>query len=99
VLVFSHLSHLYPDGASMYITFAWRRAQDPEATLARWQLMKIAASEIITSAGGTISHQHGVGHDHKPWLEVEKGKLGIQAIQSAVKTFDPKGIFNTGNLV
>ena len=83
----------------MYITFAWRRAQDPEATLARWQLMKIAASEIITSAGGTISHQHGVGHDHKPWLEVEKGKLGIQAIQSAVKTFDPKGIFNTGNLV
>jgi len=99
VHVFSHLSHLYPDGASMYITFAWRRAGDPEATLARWQIMKTAASEIITSAGGTISHQHGVGHDHKPWLEVEKGKLGIQAIQSAIKTFDPKGIFNTGNLV
>jgi alkyldihydroxyacetonephosphate synthase len=99
VHVFSHLSHLYPDGASMYVTYAWRRAQDPEATLARWQLMKTAASEIITQAGGTISHQHGVGHDHKPWLEIEKGKLGIQAIQSTVKTFDPKGIFNTGNLV
>jgi alkyldihydroxyacetonephosphate synthase len=99
VLVFSHLSHLYPDGASMYVTFLWRRAEDPEATLARWQLMKTAASEVITGAGGTISHQHGVGHDHKPWLGVEKGKLGLQVIQSAVKTFDPAGIFNTGNLI
>ncbi len=99
VLVFSHLSHLYPDGASMYITYAWRRAEDPEATLARWQLMKTAASEVITQFGGTISHQHGVGSDHKPWLGVEKGKLGLAAIQSAVKTFDPQGIFNTGNLV
>jgi alkyldihydroxyacetonephosphate synthase len=99
VLVFSHLSHLYPDGASMYITYLWRRAEDPVETLARWQLMKTAASEVITQSGGTISHQHGVGNDHKSWLGVEKGKLGIQAIQSAVKTFDPQGIFNTGNLI
>ena len=99
VLVFSHLSHLYPDGASMYITFLWRRAKDPEATQARWQLMKTAASEVITQAGGTISHQHGVGHDHKAWLPVEKGELGIKAIQSTINTFDPHGIFNSGNLV
>jgi alkyldihydroxyacetonephosphate synthase len=99
VLVFSHLSHLYPDGASMYITFAWRRAKDPLETEARWRIMKKAASTLITQAGGTISHQHGVGQDHKPWLPVEKGELGIKAIQSVVKTFDPQGIFNTGNLV
>jgi alkyldihydroxyacetonephosphate synthase len=99
VLVFSHLSHLYPDGASMYITYLWRRAKDPDATEARWELMKTSASDIIAKAGGTISHQHGVGHDHKAWLPAEKGVLGIKAIQSIVETFDPQGIFNTGNLV
>ncbi|MGA9398946.1 MAG: FAD-binding oxidoreductase [Anaerolineaceae bacterium] len=99
VLVFSHLSHLYPDGASMYITFGWRRTKDPDETNARWQIMKNAASEIIIQAGGTISHQHGVGHDHKVWLSTEKGLLGLKTIQSVINVFDPKGIFNTGNLI
>ena len=99
VHVFSHLSHLYPQGASLYTTYIFRHADTPEETLSRWQAMKRAASEAVVAHGGTISHQHGVGTDHMPYLKAEKGPLGIRAIQSVLKTFDPRGIMNPGKLV
>ena len=99
VLVFSHISHVYTNGASMYVTYLYRRAQDPEHTLARWQKMKSAASNVITAMGGTISHQHGVGLDHKPYLHLEKDPLGIQIIKNAIKTVDPDQIMNNGKLI
>jgi alkyldihydroxyacetonephosphate synthase len=64
VLVFCHLSHVYEDGASIYVTYLYRRAADPDETLRRWQGLKHSASKIIVAQGGTISHQHGVGSDH-----------------------------------
>lgn len=98
-LVFSHLSHVYSEGASMYVTYLWRRAADPQETLARWQRMKAAASQVIVSHGGTISHQHGVGLDHKPYLAAEKGRLGLALIGAACRTADPDGLMNPGKLV
>jgi alkyldihydroxyacetonephosphate synthase len=98
VLVFSHISHVYTDGASMYVTFLFRRAADPYETIARWQALKTAASRIIVANGGTISHQHGVGLDHQPYLRVEKGALGMQAIETACRLFDPDGMMNPGKL-
>lgn len=99
VLVFSHISHVYTNGGSMYITYLFRRAQDPHQTLARWHKMKGAASQRITELGGTISHQHGVGLDHKPYLSIEKDRLGMQLIKNAIKTVDPDQIMNTGKLI
>ena len=62
--------------------------------------MKTAASEIITQFGGTISHQHGVGSDHKALAGGRKGQVGPRRPSSLrSRRFDPKGIFNTGNLV
>jgi alkyldihydroxyacetonephosphate synthase len=61
--------------------------------------MKAAASRAIVSHGGTISHQHGVGMDHAPYLSAEKGELGIEAIKGALRVFDPEGIMNPGKLV
>ncbi len=99
VLVFAHLSHVYNDGASVYTTYLYRRAQDPEETLRRWQSLKGAASQVIQAHGGTISHQHGVGRDHAPYLAAEKGPLGVKALESACKLFDPDGMMNPGKLL
>lgn len=99
VHVFTHLSHLYPTGSSLYLTFLFRLAPDPEETLARWARIKRAASDTITSAGATISHHHGVGTDHAPYLAAEKGPLGMAALESIARTFDPDGIMNPGVLL
>lgn len=97
-LVMTHLSHIYHDGASIYTTFLFRRTGDPDQLLERWSAMKDAASRVIQDFGGTISHQHGVGVDHKRYLPKEKGPLGIEAIQNAAELFDPDGILNPGKL-
>jgi alkyldihydroxyacetonephosphate synthase len=99
VLAFAHLSHIYADGASVYVTFIFRRAADPQETLRRWQILKAAASQAILAHGGTISHQHGIGIDHAPYIEVEKGEVGISLLESARRTLDPEGIFQPGNLL
>lgn len=99
VHVFTHLSHLYPYGSSIYTTYLFRAATDPQETLARWQAMKAAASQAILACGGTISHQHGVGVDHKPYLGAEKGALGLAAIRDLCARFDPEGMMNPGKLV
>ena len=99
VLVFSHVSHVYTNGGSMYVTYLYRRSQDPEETLARWRTLKTAASEAIVANGGTITHQHGVGLDHKPYLPQEKGPLGIHLIREVIKDVDPDQVMNRGKLV
>ena len=99
VHAFSHLSHVYPSGSSLYATYVFRRAPDPDETLDRWQRLKIAASEAIVEHGGTISHQHGVGRDHRPWLAAEKGELGLAVLAEVAKRLDPDGLLNPGVLL
>lgn len=99
VLVFAHLSHIYSDGASIYVTFIFPRRSDPDQTLAHWQSMKTAASQVILSYHGTISHQHGVGLDHLHYLADEKGLPGMKILASTFHAMDPDGIFNPGKLV
>ena len=99
VHVMTHLSHAYPSGSSLYLTFLFRLAADPDESLDRWRAIKGAASETIVAEGGTISHHHGVGTDHAPYLEAEKGALGMAALVAAVRTFDPEGIMNPGVLL
>jgi alkyldihydroxyacetonephosphate synthase len=99
VHAFAHLSHLYSHGASFYVTYLFRLAPDPDETLQRWQRLKEAASRTIVAAGGTISHQHGVGIDHLPYLRAEKGELGIKVLNATRRTFDPQGLMNPGKLL
>ncbi len=94
-----HLSHVYPDGASLYFTFIFLVGSTADETLARWTALKTAGSRAVLDAGGTISHQHGVGVDHRPYLEVEKGELGLQALEQIRLAFDPQGIMNPGKLL
>jgi alkyldihydroxyacetonephosphate synthase len=97
--VFTHLSHVYPQGTSIYTTYVWRVASDPDEALHRWQALKTAASQAVIRGGGTISHQHGVGRDHLPYLLAEKGELGIAALKHALRLFDPTAMMNPGKLV
>jgi alkyldihydroxyacetonephosphate synthase len=99
VLAIVHLSHVYGDGASVYVTYLFRRAADPDETLARWRVLKDAASRQIVAHGGTISHQHGVGVDHLPYLAAEKGSLGLVALEAARAALDPAGLMNPGKLL
>ncbi|OON62233.1 FAD-binding oxidoreductase [Massilia sp. KIM] len=99
VHAYTHLSHLYPQGASVYATFVFRLSGDFETDLARWRCLKDRVSEAIVASGGTISHQHGVGLDHAPWLAAEKGELGLSAMAALFRHFDPEGRMNPGKLV
>jgi alkyldihydroxyacetonephosphate synthase len=99
VHAFTHLSHVYPTGSSVYTTFVFRLGEDAETTRRRWDALKTAASHAILANNGTISHQHGVGVDHRPYLEAEKGFLGIAALQQVARVFDPTGLMNPGKLL
>ena len=99
VLAMCHVSHAYPTGASLYFTVIFRLAGDREETLERWRALKTAASRVIVERGATISHHHGVGVDHQPYLEAEKGKLGLQMLEALIKSADPHGMLNPGKLL
>jgi alkyldihydroxyacetonephosphate synthase len=99
VHAFSHCSHVYPSGSSLYTTFLFRRAAEPDETLRRWTVLKGAASRAIVDGGGTLSHQHGVGRDHAPYLSAEVGSLGVAALIDVARRFDPDGIMNRGALL
>jgi alkyldihydroxyacetonephosphate synthase len=92
-----HLSHAYPDGASLYFTIVWPLRRDRE--LSDWRELKRAATSALLSAGGTLSHHHGVGTMHAPFLGLEIGAPGIAALRAAARALDPEGILNPGVLL
>lgn len=99
VMAFTHISHVYKQGASLYTTYFFRAAKDHATTLQRWQKIKHAASVSLAHGKATISHQHGVGRDHAPYLAVEKGKLGMQVTHDMLKSLDPEQRMNPGVLL
>jgi alkyldihydroxyacetonephosphate synthase len=96
-IVMAHVSHSYPDGACLYFTFVFPRQLDRE--IEQWLAIKRAASDAIAQSGGTISHHHGVGTDHVPWLAEEKGEIGMSLLEATKRAMDPAGILNPGKLV
>ena len=92
-----HVSHLYPSGASLYFTFLAR--QETGAELDQWRAAKTAAGDAIVAAGGTITHHHAVGRDHRPWMRAEVGELGLEVLRAAKARLDPAGIMNPGKLL
>lgn len=99
VHVFTHMSHIYPQGASVYTSYVFPNAETYEETLAHWRVLKRRVSEAVVTSGGTISHQHGVGRDHAPYLSAEKGALGMAALGALRTHFDPSERLNPGVLL
>jgi alkyldihydroxyacetonephosphate synthase len=94
----THLSQVYAQGSSVYATFVFRVGPDFETSFARWKALKAAVSEAIVAEGGTITHQHGVGKDHAPYLAAEKGDVGMNAIKAMIDSLDPRSALDSGNL-
>jgi len=94
VAVLCHLSHPYRDGASLYFTFFFRCAADPEHTIHRWATIKRAAGAALVRQRATISHHHGVGQWHAPWLEDELGGHGKDLLETVARRLDPAATLN-----
>ncbi len=99
--VLTHISHAYEQGASLCSTFLGRQVDDadPLVKQAQWREIKQATTEAILAAGGTLTHHHGIGRDHAPWLKQEVGSLGLKVLRSLKQTLDPTGILNPGVLL
>jgi alkyldihydroxyacetonephosphate synthase len=95
-LVLCHVSHVYETGASLYFTVICAQTDDP---VDQWRTAKAAASEAIAVSGGTITHHHGVGTDHRDAYAAEIGPLAVEALQAVKKVLDPDGVLNPGILL
>jgi alkyldihydroxyacetonephosphate synthase len=95
-LVLCHVSHVYETGASLYFTVICAQADDP---IEQWRTAKRVANQAIADAGGTISHHHGVGTDHRDAYVAEIGPLAVEALQAVKHTLDPDGVLNPGILL
>jgi len=96
-VVTCRLTHVYPDGAAPYFTVIAQGK--PGGHVAMWDEIKAAASEAILAGGGTITHHHAVGRDHRPWYDRERPELFGDVLRAAKGALDPKGIMNPGALV
>lgn len=94
-IVLCHISHVYRTGASLYFTVICKQAADP---IAQWDAAKRAVSDALTAAGGSITHHHAVGTDHRPWLAAEIGDVGVRVLAAVKRELDPAGILNPGVL-
>ncbi|HET8927265.1 MAG TPA: FAD-linked oxidase C-terminal domain-containing protein [Microbacterium sp.] len=94
--IMCHISHVYPAGASLYFTVIAPLDADP---VAQWARAKDAASRAIVASGGTITHHHAVGTDHRSYLTEEIGDLGVEVLRAVKRTLDPRGILNPGKLI
>jgi alkyldihydroxyacetonephosphate synthase len=90
-------THVYPDGPAPYFTFHALGAHGRLA--AQWQEIKSAASDALIAAGGTITHHHAVGRQHRPWYDRERPPLFAAALKAAKAAIDPHGLLNPGVLI
>lgn len=90
-------THIYPDGPAPYFTFQGLGRWD--GIIDQWRQIKAAASEAIVSRGGTITHHHAVGRDHRPWYQKQVPEPFIAALRAAKAAVDPQGILNPGVLI
>jgi alkyldihydroxyacetonephosphate synthase len=99
--VMTHICHTYEHGASLCPTFLVSQVHDPDPLVKQeqWQVVKQATTDAILAAGGTLTHHHGIGRDHAPWLREEVGPLGVESLEALKHTFDPTGIMNPGVLL
>jgi alkyldihydroxyacetonephosphate synthase len=90
-------THVYPDGPAPYFTIlAPSRAG---SQLSMWSEVKAAAGEALLASGGTITHHHAVGRDHRPWYDRQRPDVFAEALRAAKKALDPAGILNPGVLI
>jgi alkyldihydroxyacetonephosphate synthase len=90
-------THVYPDGPAPYYTILAPARRGDE--LDQWTEIKRAASDAVLAAGGTITHHHAVGRDHRPWYDVQRPEPFTAALRAAKAAVDPQAVLNPGVLI
>jgi alkyldihydroxyacetonephosphate synthase len=90
-------THVYPDGPAPYFTFhaAGRHGE----LIPQWHTIKSAALDAVIGNGGTVTHHHAVGRDHRPWYDRQRPPLFAAALRAAKASLDPHGLLNPGVLI
>jgi alkyldihydroxyacetonephosphate synthase len=95
-------THVYPDGPAPYFTYycVGSNNGDMASMLDRWRTIKLAANEAVISLGGTVTHHHAVGRDHRPQgYDLQAPPLFRKAFAGARQVLDPSGMMNPGVLI
>jgi alkyldihydroxyacetonephosphate synthase len=90
-------THVYPDGPAPY--FSFHALGRHGRLIEQWREIKTAASDALIAAGGTITHHHAVGRDHRPWYDKQRPELFAAALKSAKRSLDPQSTLNPGVLI
>jgi alkyldihydroxyacetonephosphate synthase len=90
-------THVYPDGPAPYFTVLAPAVRGGE--LEQWDEIKAAAAEAVIEGGGTITHHHAVGRDHRPWYDRQRPAPFAAALRAAKTELDPAGMLNPGVLI
>ena len=91
------LTHVYADGCAPYFTVLAPARRGSE--VAQWDEVKAAASDALAAAGGTITHHHAIGRDHRPWYDRQRPEPFALALAGAKAAVDPAGVLNPGVLL
>ena len=90
-------THTYPDGPAPYFTY--HAVSTTDSMLGHWREIKQAASEALLKYGGTITHHHAVGRDHRPWYDRQRPQLFAAGLAAVKQKLDPQGVLNPGVLI
>jgi alkyldihydroxyacetonephosphate synthase len=90
-------THVYPDGPAPYYTVLAKARRGEE--VAQWDEIKAAVSDAVIDAGGTITHHHAVGRDHRPWYDRQRPEPFADALRAAKRELDPQAVLNPGVLI
>jgi alkyldihydroxyacetonephosphate synthase len=90
-------THVYPDGPAPYYTVLCPARRGGEVE--QWDEIKAAVSEAVIGAGGTITHHHAIGRDHRPWYDRQRPDPFARALRAAKRELDPAGVLNPGVLI
>lgn len=94
MLASGHYSHVYPEGAALYLTVVGFPGEDK---LAYYKKIWKAAMQACTAEGAAISHHHGIGLHRGLWMKEEHGP-GLEVLKRLKRALDPNGIMNPGKL-
>ncbi len=96
-IVTCRITHAYPDGAAPYFTVVAPARRGEEVD--QWDAIKRAAAGAVLAGGGTITHHHAVGRDHRPWYDAQRPEPFAAALRGAKAAVDPAGLLNPGVLI
>ncbi|KPA82973.1 alkyldihydroxyacetonephosphate synthase (ADS1) [Leptomonas pyrrhocoris] len=92
-----HTAHQYKYGCCLYFTFACAQKDDQDMKI--FLEIKKRATEAMLRHTGNLTHHHGIGYEHVPWMTRFMGAGAMDVLFNLKKSIDPKNICNPGKLL